>query len=183
MSDLSNYEAKMDKSISAVEHNLSSIRAGRANPAVLDKIKVDYYSTPTPINQVAAISTPEARTLCIQPWDQTLVSAIEKAILASDIGINPVSDGKVLRLNFPQPTEERRRELVKDVKKMGEDGKVAIRSVRRDAIDTYKKMEKAHEITEDDLKQKEDEIQKLTDKFCKKIDDLIAEKEKEVMAI
>ena len=174
---------KMEKSINSLKYEYNSIRAGRANAAILDRITVDYYGTPTPINQMAAISVPEARILAIQPWDMSALSLIEKAILASDIGINPSNDGKVVRLLFPQPTEERRKELVKECKKMGEDSKVAIRNIRRDAIDKYKKMEKSHEITEDDLKGAEDDIQKMTDKFIKEIDSIVADKEKEIMAV
>ncbi len=177
------FESKMQKTISVLERDLAGLRAGRANPAVLDRITVEYYGTPSPLNQVAAISVPEPRMLSIQPWDVSLAKEIEKAILASDIGITPTSDGKVIRLLFPQPTEERRKELVKEVKKYGEDGKVAIRSIRRDAMEKYKKMQKNSEITEDDLKATEADIQKLTDKYCKDIDQIIAEKEKEVMAV
>ncbi len=176
-------EEKMQKTLSVLERDLAGVRAGRANPAILDRITVPYYGVETPLQQVAAVSVPEPRMLMIQPWDATLVKEIEKAILASDIGITPTSDGKVLRLGFPQPTEERRRELVKDVKKYGEDSKVAIRSVRRDTIEKYKKMEKAHEITEDDLRIAEDEIQKLTDQYCQKVDKIISEKESEVMSV
>ena len=177
------FESKMQKTISVLEHDLASVRAGRANPAILDRVTVEYYGTPSPLNQVAAIAIPEPRMLTIQPWDASLAKEIEKAILASDIGITPTSDGKIIRLVFPQPTEERRKELVKDVKKMGEDSKVAIRSIRRDAIEKFKKMQKNSEITEDDLKASETDIQKLTDKYCKEIDDVIAAKEKEVMAV
>lgn len=177
------FESKMQKTISVLERDLAGLRAGRANPAVLDRITVEYYGTPSPLNQVAAISVPEPRMLSIQPWDVSLAKEIEKAILASDIGITPTSDGKIIRLLFPQPTEERRKELVKEVKKYGEDGKVAIRSIRRDAMEKYKKMQKNSEITEDDLKATEGDIQKLTDKYCKDIDQIIAEKEKEVMAV
>ena len=166
MANYEQMEEKMQKTLSVLERDLAGVRAGRANPAILDRITVPYYGVETPFQQVAAVSVPEPRMLMIQPWDATLVKEIEKAILASDIGITPTSDGKVLRLGFPQPTEERRRELVKDVKKYGEESKVAIRSVRRDTIEKYKKMEKAHEITEDDLRIAEDEIQKLTDQYC-----------------
>ncbi len=176
-------EQKMQKTVSAIESELQALRAGRANPAVLDKLRVEYYGVSSKISEVAAVSIPEPRMLCIQPWDANLVKDIEKAILASDIGITPTSDGKVIRLVFPQPTEERRRELVKDAKKLGEEGKVSIRAVRRDSIDKYKKMEKAHEITEDDLKESESEIQKLTDEYCKKIDVIVADKEKEIMSV
>ena len=176
-------EEKMQKALLAIENELQALRAGRANPAVLDKLRVEYYGVSSKIGEVAAVSIPEPRMLCIQPWDASLVKEIEKAILASDIGITPTSDGKVIRMVFPQPTEERRKELVKDAKKLGEEGKVSIRSVRRDAIEKYKKMEKAHEITEDDLKETESEIQKLTDNYCKKIDEAVADKEKEIMSV
>lgn len=183
MANYEQMEEKMQKTLSVLERDLAGVRAGRANPAILDRITVPYYGVETPLQQVAAVSVPEPRMLMIQPWDATLVKEIEKAILASDIGITPTSDGKVLRLGFPQPTEERRRELVKDVKKYGEESKVAIRSVRRDTIEKYKKMEKAHEITEDDLRIAEDEIQKLTDQYCQKVDKIISEKESEVMSV
>lgn len=176
-------EEKMEKSLGALERELGAIRAGRANPQILDRIAVDYYGTPTPINQMAAVSTPEPSMIQIQPWDQSQVKAIEKAILASDLGINPQNDGRVIRLRFPQPTEERRRELVKDAKKLGEDGKVAIRSIRRDAIEKLKAMKKASEITEDDAANGEKKIQDLTDKFCKEADGIIAAKESEIMSI
>ena len=177
------FETKMQKTIQVLTRDLGGLRAGRSNPAVLDRITVEYYGAPSPLNQVAAISVPEPRVLYIQPWDSTLVKPIEKAILASDIGITPNSDDKAVRLTFPQPTEERRKELVKDVKKLGEDSKVAIRSIRRDALDQFKKKQKASEMTEDDLKGAENDIQKLTDKYCKDIDALIADKEKEVMSV
>ncbi|MBQ6264575.1 MAG: ribosome recycling factor [Clostridia bacterium] len=174
---------KMEKTLSVLESNYSSIRAGRANPAVLDKIRVDYWGTPTPINQMAAVSVAEARILQIQPWDVSSLGAIEKAIQASDLGINPQNDGRVIRLIFPQPTEERRKDLVKEVRKMAEDSKVAIRSIRRDGMEKFKKMEKASEITEDDLSDCEEELQEITDSFIKKIDDKSAEKEKEVLEV
>lgn len=174
---------KMGKTIAALQNEYASIRAGRANAAVLDKIKVDYYGVPTPINQMAAISVAEARILNIQPWDVSTLHPIEKAIQASDIGINPQNDGRIIRLVFPQLTEEKRKELAKEVRKTAEDSKVAIRSIRRDAIDKVKKMEKASEITEDDLKIGEKELQDITDEFVKKIDALSAEKEKEIMEI
>lgn len=183
MSKYQEFETKMQKTLQVLDRDLGSLRAGRANAAVLDRITVEYYGTATPLNQVAAISVPEPRILAIQPWDSSLVKPIEKAILASDIGITPSSDDKMIRLTFPQPTEERRRELVKDVKKFGEDSKVAIRSIRRDALEKFKKMQKASEITEDELKTAENDIQKLTDKFCKDIDTTIAAKEKEVMSV
>ena len=163
--------------------DFAGVRAGRANAGVLDKITVEYYGTETPIHQVASISTPDPRTLVIQPWDGTLLKAVEKALLASDLGINPQNDGKVIRLIFPQLTEERRKELTKQVKKYGEGGKVAIRNIRRDAMEKFKAMKKKSEITEDDLKELEEDLQKLTDKRCKEIDDLTAKKEAERMAV
>lgn len=175
--------SKMEKSLNVMLTEFNEIRAGRANPAVLDKVKVDYYGAPTPINQMAAVSVAEARVLVIQPWDKSTLETIQKAIQASDIGINPQNDGSVLRLNFPQLTEEDRKKIVKDVKKQGEDTKVAIRAIRRDAMEKYKAMKKNGEITEDDLKDCEDEIQKLTDKFVKKIDSHVADKEKEILSI
>ncbi len=176
-------EEKMGKTVSLLSAEFASIRAGRANSAVLDKIKVDYYGTPTPINQMAAVSVAEARILTIQPWDVSTLHPIEKAIQASDIGINPQNDGRIIRLVFPQLTEERRKELCKDVKKLAEDSRIAVRSIRRDGIDKVKKMEKASEITEDDLKIAEKKLQDLTDKYIKEIDKLADEKEKEIMAI
>ena len=173
----------MKKTVHVLKEEYAEIRAGRANPAVLDKVRVDYYGTPTPINQMAAVSVTEARTLTIQPWDVSTVRSIEKAIQASDIGINPQSDGKIIRLIFPPLTEERRKEIVKDISKMGEDAKVAIRSVRRDAIEKLKALKKSSEITEDDLKQGEKKIQDLTDKFCKEIDQIAQDKDKEIMEI
>mgnify|MGYP002674262595 FL=1 len=176
-------EEKMGKTVSVLSAEFASIRAGRANSAVLDKIKVDYYGTPTPVNQMAAVSVAEARILTIQPWDVSTLHTIEKAIQASDIGINPQNDGRIIRLVFPQLTEERRKELCKDVKKLAEDSRIAVRSIRRDGIDKVKKMEKASEITEDDLKIAEKKLQDLTDKYIKDIDKLADEKEKEIMAI
>ena len=176
-------EEKMGKTVSVLSAEFASIRAGRANSAVLDKIKVDYYGTPTPINQMAAVSVAEARILTIQPCDVSTLHPIEKAIQASDIGINPQNDGRIIRLVFPQLTEERRKELCKDVKKLAEDSRIAVRSIRRDGIDKVKKMEKASEITEDDLKIAEKKLQDLTDKYIKDIDKLADEKEKEIMAI
>ena len=176
-------EEKMGKTVSVLSAEFASIRAGRANSAVLDKIKVDYYGPPTPINQMAAVSVAEARILTIQPWDVSTLHPIEKAIQASDIGINPQNDGRIIRLVFPQLTEERRKELCKDVKKLAEDSRIAVRSIRRDGIDKVKKMEKASEITEDDLKIAEKKLQDLTDKYIKNIDKLADEKEKEIMAI
>lgn len=176
-------ESKMTKSVDRLKSEFASIRAGRANPAVLDKVMVDYYGTPTPINQMAAVSVSEARILVIQPWDISTLKAIEKAILTSDVGITPTNDGKVLRLVFPQPTEDRRKELCKEIKKFGEETKVAVRGVRRDTMDAFKAMKKNSEITEDDLKGCEKDIQNLTDKFCKNIDTLVSEKEQEVMSL
>ena len=177
------YEDKMRKSIDSVAADFASVRAGRANAAVLDRIMVDYYGSPTPIQQIAAISTPDPRTLLIQPWDTSAVKSIEKAIQNSDLGINPQNDGRSLRLAFPQLTEERRKELVKQIRKYAEGGKVAIRNIRRDAMDNFKKQEKKAEITEDEMKQVEKDLQKLTDDSCKKLDELLAKKEKELMAV
>ncbi len=179
----SNIEDRMEKAVGAYERNLSEIRAGRANPAVLNKVKIDYYGVPTPISQVAGVSVPEARLIVIQPWDASVLKDIEKAILTSDIGINPNNDGKVIRLAFPELTEERRKELVKDIKKMAEEAKVAVRSVRRDGIDEFKTKQKNSEITEDDLKIAESEIQKLTDAKISDIDSILEKKEKEVMSV
>ncbi len=176
-------EEKMNKTVAALEKEYGSIRAGRANPAILDRVTVDYYGTPTPIIQMAAVSVPEARMLQIQPWDASTLKDIEKAILASDIGITPANDGKIIRISFPALTEERRKELVKDINKMAEDSKVAIRSIRRDIIDKLKAMKKNNEITEDDVKKGETDAQKLTDKFVKKLDEVAAAKEKEVMSL
>lgn len=177
------YDEKMLKTIEVVKANFASVRAGRANAGVLDRITVEYYGTPTPLNQVAAISSPDPRTLMIQPWDGTLLRAIEKAIQTSDLGINPQNDGKVIRLAFPQLTEERRKELTKQVRKYGEEGKVAVRNIRRDAMDEIKKKTKKSELTEDDQKNLEKELQDQTDKRCKEIDELTAKKEKELMAV
>ena len=176
-------EEKMKKTVSVYEENLSEIRAGRANPAILNKIKVDYYGVPTPINQVAGISVPEARLIVIQPWDTGILKEIEREILKADIGINPNNDGKVIRLNFPELNEERRKELVKEVKKIAEEARIAVRSIRRDSIDSYRKMQKDSEITEDELKQAEEDIQKITDKNIASIDNILENKEKEVMSI
>ena len=176
-------EEKMGKTVSILNAEYASIRAGRANAAVLDKIKVDYYGTPTPINQMAAVSVAEARILTIQPWDTSTLHAIEKAIMASDIGINPQNDGRIIRLVFPQLTEERRRDLCKDVKKLAEDARIAIRSIRRDCIDKVKKMEKASEITEDDLKVAEKKLQDYTDRFIREVDKAAEAKEKDIMEI
>ena len=177
------YDDKMLKTIEVVKSNFASVRAGRANAGVLDRIMVEYYGTPTPLNQVAAVSSPDPRTLVIQPWDATLLRAIEKAIQTSDLGINPQNDGRVIRLAFPQLTEERRKELGKHVRKYGEEGKVAVRNIRRDAMEDFKKMKKNGELTEDDQKSMEKELQDLTDKRCKDIDDLTAKKEAELMAV
>lgn len=181
--DFSEIENRMDKTIEVFKQNLSEVRAGRANPAILNKVSVEYYGTPTPINQVAGISVPEARLIVIQPWDVSILKEIERAILASDIGINPNNDGKVIRLAFPELTEERRKELVKDIKKMAEESKVAIRAIRRDGIDKAKTMQKNSEITEDDLRTAEDSIQKLTDKKIEEIDKVLLEKEKEILTV
>ncbi len=180
---MKNTESKMIKAINSLEGDLASIRAGRANPAILDKITVEYYGVQTPLAQVGTISVPEARTIIVQPWDVSVLKEIEKAILASDIGINPNNDGKVIRLNFPPLTEERRKELNKNVSKRGEEAKVAVRNIRRDSIEQFKKQKKANEITEDDLKDMEEQIQKMTDKFVKQIDGIIAEKEKEILEV
>ena len=177
------YDGKMAKTIEVVKSDFASVRAGRANAAVLDRLQVEYYGTPTPIQQVASISTPDPRTLAIQPWDSSLLKAIEKAIQTSDLGINPQNDGRIIRLAFPQLTEERRMELVKQVRKYAESGKVAVRNVRREAMDEFKELKKKSEITEDQAKDLEKEIQDLTDKRCKEIDGLCAEKEKELMAV
>lgn len=174
---------KMEKTLKVLGSDYSAIRAGRANPAVLDRITVDYYGTPTPIQQMAAISVSDARILVIQPWDKSTLKSIEKAIQASDLGINPANDGTVIRLTFPQLTEERRKELSKDIKKLGEEAKVAIRSIRRDANDKIKTMKKNSEITEDDVKNFDKDIQKLTDKYVGFIDDAVSVKEKEIMSI
>ena len=178
-----NTKSKMEKTIISLKSEFASIRAGRANASVLDRVMVDYYGTPTPVNQLASISIAEARILVIQPWDASVLNAISKAIQVSDVGINPTNDGKVIRLVFPQLTEDRRKEIVKSVKKVSEDAKVAIRSIRRDSLDKLKKMQKNSEITEDDLSGGEKEVQKITDDFVKKIDDETKIKEKEVMEI
>ena len=176
-------EEKMNKRVDGFHSELKTIRAGRANAAVLDKVAIDYYGVPTPVAQVGSISSPEPRTLVIQPWDQTILKEIEKAILTSDIGINPNNDGRVIRLAFPPLTEERRKEITRDVRKKAEDGKVAVRNLRRDSLDKLKALKKSNEITEDDEQNAEKKIQNLTDKFCKEVDELAAEKEKEIMAI
>lgn len=176
-------EEKMQKSLKVLSADFAAVRAGRANPGVLDKILVDYYGTPTPIQQMAAISVPEARILLIQPWDKSSLKAIEKAILASDLGLNPNNDGSSIRLTFPPLTAERRSELAKEISKMGEETKVAIRSIRRDAMDKIKAMKKAGDITEDDVKDGEKEVQKLTDKYCKEADAMTEKKKKEIQEI
>ena len=181
--DLNNYEDKMQKSLTNLEGEYTAIRAGRANPRILDRIQVDYYGTPSPLQSVANISVPEARMIQIQPGDASLIKDIEKAILSSDLGLTPANDGKVIRLVFPELTEERRKELVKDVKKKGEEAKVAIRNIRRDANDAVKKEAKANEISEDEQKQLEDKIQKLTDQYVAKIDKAIEGKSNEVMTV
>ncbi len=181
--DLNSIEEKMDKTISVLSENLAEVRAGRANPAILNKIMVDYYGVPTPINQVAGISVPEARLIVIQPWDLSVLKEIEKEILKAEIGINPNNDGKVIRLSFPELTEERRKELVKDIKKMGEEAKVSVRSVRREGMDAAKAEQKDGTMTEDELKGAEDNIQKLTDKKVAEIDTIIANKEKDIMSV
>lgn len=177
------YTEKMQKSIDNLDREYNSIRAGRANPHVLDRIRVDYYGTPTPLQQVGNITVPEPRIICIQPWESFLLKVIEKEILQSDIGINPSNDGKVIRLVFPELTEERRKELVKDVKKKGEAAKVAIRNIRRDANDFLKKANKNNEITEDELKELQNKVQKETDKFIKKVDENIEKKSKEILTV
>jgi len=181
--DYTSIKERMEKSIGAYTEKLAEIRAGRANPAILNKIKVDYYGTPTPINQMAGVSVPEARLIVIQPWDMSVLKDIEKAILASDIGINPNNDGKVIRLAFPELNEERRKELVKDIRKMSEEAKVAIRSIRREGIDQAKAEQKEGALTEDELKHAENEIQKMTDKNIEEIDKILSAKEKEVMSV
>lgn len=184
MKEVYNYtKEKMTKTLEVLKKDYAAIRAGRATASVLDKVTVDYYGTPTPVNQLATVSVAEARILTIQPWDKSILHAIEKAIQTSDIGINPQNDGSVIRLTFPQLTEDHRKSIVKNVSKMAEDSKVAIRSIRRDAMDKLKKMQKASEITEDDLKNGEEEIQKITDSFVKDIDKVAQAKEKEVMEI
>ncbi len=177
------YEEKMEKTMNNLGEEFGSIRAGRANPHVLDKLRVDYYGTPSPIQSVANVSVPEPRMIQIQPWEASLVKEIEKAILVSDLGLNPSNDGKVIRLVFPELTEERRKELGKDVKKKGEDAKVAIRNIRRDAIDHVKKLGKAEDISEDEIKDLEDSIQKMTDKYVAKVDKAVEEKTKEILTV
>ena len=177
------YDEKMLKTIEVVKANYASVRAGRANAAVLDRIQVEYYGSPTPLNQVAAVASPNPRTLTIQPWDASLLKEIEKAIQTSDLGINPQNDGRIIRLNFPQLTEERRKDLITQVRKYGEDGKVALRNIRRDAMEDFKKKKKASELTEDDVKGLEKELQDQTDKRCKDIDTLTAKKEQELLVV
>lgn len=181
--EYTNLKERMEKTINNFSEKLSEVRAGRANPAILNKVKIDYYGTPTPINQVAGVSVPEARLIVIQPWDLSVLKEIERAILASDIGINPNNDGKVIRLAFPELNEERRKELVKEVKKMSEEAKVAIRAIRRDGIEEAKAEQKEGIITEDDLKKSENEIQKMTDKSIEEIDEILSKKEKEIMSV
>lgn len=176
------YETKMEKTLKGFENELTTIRAGRANPHILDKITVDYYGTPTPLQQVANVTVPEARMIQIQPWESSMIKAIEKAILCSDLGLNPSNDGKMIRLVFPELTEERRKELVKDVKKKGEGAKVAVRNIRRDANDAFKKLAK-QDVSEDEIKDLEDAVQKLTDQFIKKIDAAVDTKAKEILTV
>ena len=176
-------EEKMEKALAQLAREFGTIRSGRANPAILDKVTVEYYGVPTPLTQIGTVSVPDPRSILIQPWDASIIKEVEKAILASDIGITPNNDGKSVRLNFPPLTEERRKELVKGIKKKGEDSKVAIRSIRRDAMDAFKLDKKNGEITEDDLKGIEADVQKVTDKFIKNIDDIIVKKEKEIMEV
>ena len=183
MQEISLYEDKMNKTLDNLMAEYGTSRAGRANPKVLDRIRVDYYGTPTPIQQVGNVSVPEPRMLLIQPWEKSLLKAIEKAILTSDLGINPTNDGSVIRLVFPELTEERRKELSKDVKKKGENAKVAIRNIRRDANDTFKKQEKASEISEDDLDELTEKVQKLTDKMIEKVEKAVEAKTKEIMTV
>jgi len=177
------YVNRMEKSLQVLRDELAGIRAGRANPRLLDKITVNYYGTPTPINQLATISVPEARQITIQPWDEKIINDVIKAIQVSDLGLNPNNDGKVIRLIFPPLTEERRRELTKEVKKIGEKDKVAIRQIRRDALDDFKRIEKNKEITEDDLKEAEKDIQKITDEYIEKVDQIVEAKIKEIMEV
>ncbi len=180
---LQQYDNKMQKSYDNLQEEFGSIRAGRANPHVLDKLRIDYYGTPTALQQVANVSVPEPRMLLIQPWEPNMVREIEKAILTSDLGINPTNDGKVIRLTFPELTEERRKDLAKDAKKKGENAKVAIRNIRRDANDSLKKMSKSSDVSEDEVKQLEDEVQKLTDKYIAKVDKAVEEKTKEILTV
>ena len=181
--DMSPYTQKMDKTIEVLQSQFASVRAGRANASVLDRISVEYYGVETPINQVGSITSPDPRTLVIEPWDKSLLKPIEKAIQVSDLGINPQNDGRIIRLIFPQLTEERHKELTKQIKKYGEDSKVAIRNIRRDAMDVIKAMKKKSEITEDDQKAAEKDLQKVTDDYVKKVDDQCTKKEKELMEL
>ena len=183
MAEIKEFKNRMIKTAEVLSTQFDTVRAGRANAAVLDQIEVDYYGSPTPIRQIASISSPDARTLLIQPWDGSTLKLIEKAILTSELGINPQNDGRVIRLVFPQLTEERRKELAKQVRKYGEEAKVAVRNIRRDAMDKFKAMKKAGELTEDDQKKLEEETQKLTDKYVKLIDDTCADKNKEIMEV
>ena len=183
MSDITKYEEKMKKTLANLEEEYASIRAGRANPHLLDKLKVDYYGQPSGLQSVANISVPEARVILIQPWESSLIKQIEKAILASDLGLTPSNDGKAIRLVFPELTEERRKDLVKDVKKKAENAKVAIRNIRRDANDAFKKANKANEISEDELKQAETQIQKATDKYIDEVDKVMEAKSKEILTV
>lgn len=183
MSELKEYEEKMTKTLDTLNEDFASIRAGRANPHILDKIKVDYYGTQTALQQVANVSVPEARMILIQPWESSLIKEIEKAILVSDLGITPNNDGKAVRLVFPELTEDRRKELAKDVKKKGDQAKVAIRNIRRDANDAFKKQNKASELSDDELKNAEDQVQKLTDKYIAAIDQSIEQKTNEIMTV
>ena len=183
MADLKEFQRKMEKTLDVLASDFAAVRAGRANAQVLDRITVEYYGQPSPINQVGTVSSPDPRTLVIQPWDGSLLKVIEKAIQTSDLGINPQNDGRVIRLVFPQLTEERRKELVKQIRKYAEGGKVAIRNIRRDAMETFKKKQKASELTEDDLKIAEKDLQKLTDDMCKELDALLEKKEKELMEV
>lgn len=180
---LNNAKEKMEKTLKVLASDFAAIRAGRANPAVLDRIMVDYYGAQTPINQMAAISVQDARILVIQPWDKSSLKAIEKAIQASDLGINPINDGTVIRLTFPQLSEERRKDLTKDIRKLGEDSKVAVRSIRRDANEKIKTMKKNGDVTEDDVKQFDKDIQKLTDKYIAQVDEQVSVKEKEILSV
>ena len=183
MAEQKTAESRMQKAVDRLVTDYSEIRAGRANPNVLDKVTVDYYGTPTPVNQVGSVSVAEARILVIQPWDKSLLNPIMKAIQTSDIGINPQNDGNVIRLTFPQLTEERRKELAKGIKQRGEEAKIAVRNIRRDEMDALKKAKKANELTEDDLRDEEEKLQKMTDKFCKEIDQLAENKNKEIMSV
>lgn len=182
-SRIEQYEVKMGKSVDSLAEDFAGIRAGRANPHILDKIKVEYYGQPSPLQSVANVSVPEARVIMIQPWDSSLIKEIEKAIMCSDIGITPGNDGKVIRLVFPELTEERRKELVKDVKKKAENAKVAVRNIRRDANDSFKKMNKANEISDDEVKMLEEQVQKLTDKYIKNIDTMTDNKSDEILTV